>query len=196
MAQNLEGSEDLRVRRTRQLLQAAMMELTVQKGFDGVTVQDICAQAMVNRATFYRHYADKYDLLEQYMDELYDLLDRAQAEPAPESSTAAPAGLIQILDHLRGHSDFYRVMLGPKGYPQFGERIRLYIERRFRRTLPSNPPPFHPDRLPVDMLMRSISSAGLGAIQWWLEKDMPVSSEQMAVWAVQISRRLMNGAQE
>ena len=70
MAQKSQGKEDLRVRRTRKLLQTALMELTIQKGFETVTVKDICEQAMVNRATFYRHYADKYDLLDQYMEGL------------------------------------------------------------------------------------------------------------------------------
>jgi AcrR family transcriptional regulator len=58
---------DLRVRRTRKLLKSALIELTIEKGFAAVTVQDIADRAMVNRATFYRHCLDKYDLLDQYM---------------------------------------------------------------------------------------------------------------------------------
>ncbi len=188
MAQKLEGNEDLRVRRTRKLLQTALMELTIQKGFDAVSVKDICEQAMVNRATFYRHYLDKFDLLDQYMDELYDLLDQFQGEQNPDSPDDPPAGLVRMLEHLRGHADFYRAMLGPKGYPVFAERIRFYIEKRFRRSLPANLPPSRPGCPPLEMIVRSISSAGLGAILWWLEEDMPVSSEQMATWSVQFSR--------
>lgn len=186
MAQKPEENEDLRIRRTRKLLQTALMELTIKNGFGSVTVKDICEYAMVNRATFYRHYADKYDLLDQYMDELYDLLDQSQTEQGFDSPVASPAGLIRMLEHLRSHADFYRAMLGPQGYPVFAERIRFYIEKRFRRSLPVNPPanPGHP---PLDMMIRSISSAGLGAILWWLENDMPVTSAQMAAWAVQIS---------
>ena len=51
MTQNV---EDLRVRRTRKLLQKALLEATVEKGFAHVTVSDIAERAMVNRATFYR----------------------------------------------------------------------------------------------------------------------------------------------
>ena len=188
MAQKSEGNEDLRIRRTHKLLQAALMELTIQKGFEAVTVKDICEFAMVNRATFYRHYVDKYDLLDHYMDELYDLLDASQAESSADIPDAPPVGLIQMLEHLRGHADFYRTMLGPKGYPVFAERIRFYIEKRFRRSLPPEAPPTsdgsHP---PLQMMIRTISSAGLGAILWWLENGTPVSPEQMAAWAIQIS---------
>ena len=185
MAHNSEANEDLRIQRTRKLLLTALMDLTIQKGFDSVTVRDICEHAMVNRATFYRHYRDKYDLVEQYMDELYDLLDQTPAEP---SFDGPPAGLIRMLEHLRGHADFYRVMLGPKGYPLFAERIRSYMEKRFRRSLPANLVSPDPGRPPIDMMLRSISSAALGAILWWLEKDIPVTSEQMATWAVQLSK--------
>ncbi|HEX2906841.1 MAG TPA: TetR family transcriptional regulator, partial [Phototrophicaceae bacterium] len=64
--QKLTENEDLRVRRTRKLLQQALIELTVEKGFAAVTVRDITERAMVNRSTFYRHYLDKYELLDQY----------------------------------------------------------------------------------------------------------------------------------
>ena len=184
MAQNVELTEDVRVRRTRKLLLTALMELTVQEGFDAVTVRAICEHATVNRATFYRHYLDKYDLLDQYMNEVYDLLDRSQGETKLDSP---PTGLVQMLEHLRGHADFYRGMLGPKGYPPFAEKIRLYIEKRFRHSLPADTTPLNPGRPPFDLMLRAISNAGLGAILWWLEHDMPVSSEQMAVWAIQIS---------
>jgi AcrR family transcriptional regulator len=185
MTQNSSGNEDVRVHRTRQLLLTALMELTVEEGFNAVTVKAICERSTVNRATFYRHYLDKYDLLDQYMDELYELLDRPQGEPNFDSP---PAGLVRMLEHLRSHADFYRVMLGPKGYPLFAERIRSYIEKRFRGSMPANVDRSNQDRPPFDMLLRAISSAGLGAILWWLENDLPVSDEQMATWAIQISK--------
>lgn len=68
-----EAIEDLRVRRTRKLLQQAFIECTIEKGFAALTVRDITERAMVNRSTFYRHYLDKYDLLEQYLNEMYAL---------------------------------------------------------------------------------------------------------------------------
>ena len=57
-----EEQTDLRIRRTHKFLQEAMIELITEKGFDVLTVGDFAARAMINRATFYRHYQDKYDL--------------------------------------------------------------------------------------------------------------------------------------
>lgn len=55
---------DPRVKRTRNLLEQAFMQLIQEKGFQAVTVQDITERAGVNRATFYAHFADKYALLD------------------------------------------------------------------------------------------------------------------------------------
>jgi AcrR family transcriptional regulator len=55
---------DPRIRRTRQLLQGALLQLLRSKAFDDISVQDIADAATVNRATFYDHYTDKFALLE------------------------------------------------------------------------------------------------------------------------------------
>jgi AcrR family transcriptional regulator len=181
-------SEDLRVRRTRKLLQEALIELTVEKGFSAVTVRDIAARAMVNRATFYRHYQDKYDLLNRYMDDLYAMLDSPdEVATLPGVPEKPPAGLVRMLEHVQAHADFYRVMLGKRGDPAFSHRIRGYIEKRMRASLSAMMEQDHAHRLASDLCLRYISSAGVGAIEWWLENDLPYSAEQMATLAVQLS---------
>src|SRR5512133_930936 len=55
---------DPRVKRTRQLLEQAFLEVVAEKGFQSVSVQDITEKAGVNRATFYAHFPDKYALLD------------------------------------------------------------------------------------------------------------------------------------
>src|SRR5512142_2760258 len=101
---------DLRVQRTRNLIAEALIELTIQKGFAAVTVQDIVRRAGINRATFYRHFQDKFDLLDQYAEAVYQL----PGEP-PELGSAARAdadigkmvpGLVKLLDHVRGNHRF------------------------------------------------------------------------------------------
>ncbi len=59
---------DLRVRRTHKLLWEALMAELSERAFEEITVTDICERAMVHRTTFYKHYADKYALLEQGAD--------------------------------------------------------------------------------------------------------------------------------
>src|SRR5215468_3821596 len=62
---------DIRVKRTHHLLRQALMELMPEKGFQAITVQDIVDRAMINRGTFYEHFADKYALLEHSLRDLF-----------------------------------------------------------------------------------------------------------------------------
>ncbi|MEG0256184.1 TetR/AcrR family transcriptional regulator [Vagococcus sp.] len=56
---------DPRVIRTRNLIIDSLIRLSKQKNFESITIKDITSEATVNRATFYYHFTDKYDLLEQ-----------------------------------------------------------------------------------------------------------------------------------
>ena len=55
---------DPRVIRTRRDLVASMCTLMREKPFSKISVQDIAAEAIINRATFYAHFEDKFALLE------------------------------------------------------------------------------------------------------------------------------------
>jgi AcrR family transcriptional regulator len=62
---------DPRVKRTRQLIVKAFIELITEKDFQELTVQDITERATVNRATFYAHFEDKYALLDHTIREYF-----------------------------------------------------------------------------------------------------------------------------
>jgi AcrR family transcriptional regulator len=189
----MQNPEDLRVRRTRKLLQKAMLEAAREKGFARVSVRDITERAMVNRATFYRHYQDKYDLLTHYMQELSGLIDSeeeatARDRPKTLSVDMASSGLAQLLQHIRANAEFYRVMLGRNGDPTFcAQTFRGYIERGYRQMLPSQGLQADPRHPPVDLVVSYLLNAGIGAIVWWLENDPSASPEQMAMWLYQLS---------
>ena len=86
---------DPRVRRTRQLLRQALMELLAEKSFQAITVQDIAERATVNRVTFYAHFDDKYALLEDTMHAMFQERLRAAL---PEGSRLTPANLARLIE--------------------------------------------------------------------------------------------------
>ncbi|HLZ31959.1 MAG TPA: TetR/AcrR family transcriptional regulator [Chloroflexota bacterium] len=65
------SATDPRVKRTRQRLQEALVELLAEKSFDAITVQDIAARSTINRATFYAHFADKQALFASFTREWF-----------------------------------------------------------------------------------------------------------------------------
>lgn len=64
------GQEDPRVRRTRRLIQMGFLESLKEKSFLRLTVGDVTKRAEINRSTFYKHFQDKYDLRDRYVDEV------------------------------------------------------------------------------------------------------------------------------
>jgi len=188
--QKSEVQEDLRVLRTRKLLQQALFELTVEKGFAAVTIRDIAKRAMVNRSTFYRHYLDKYELLNQYLDELQAHVVEAAALAEQASQTAperVPAGLLVLVRHVQEFASFYRIMLGQNGDQVFTHRFRQISERRYRFLFSHFGTTVDPNAPPIDMKLHYISSAAVGTFQWWLENGQPCSAEQLATWLGQLS---------
>jgi AcrR family transcriptional regulator len=173
---------DLRVQRTRNLIVEALIELTIQKGFAAVTVQDIVKRAGINRATFYRHYQDKFDLLDQYAQAVYALPGNAPdpGSPAGDDATLEKMvpGVIKILEHVRSNGKFFRVMLGKNGDPAFAVKIRQYIQQRIRQSLPAT---LLSDENSADLYLSYISSGSVGVLSWWLDHEMPYSPEQLSV---------------
>lgn len=65
-----QSKTDPRVQRTRKLIMHSFIELSRKKEFKDITIKDITTEAMINRATFYYHFEDIYDLLEKVLSEV------------------------------------------------------------------------------------------------------------------------------
>ena len=62
---------DPRVKRTRNLILQAFGSLLAEKGFESISVQDVTDKAEINRATFYKHFVDKYALLDYAIGQMF-----------------------------------------------------------------------------------------------------------------------------
>jgi AcrR family transcriptional regulator len=185
-----ESRLDPRVRRTRQLLRNALIELIPEKGYDSITVQDITNRATLNRATFYLHYRDKSDLLAKGFDEIWDELTAENPLPVMEDGALQLDGtkitIITDFKHLLNNADFYRVMLGERGAVEFIHRLQQHVYESTAKRLhdmlgehPSGP-------VPIEMVLQFIASAYVGLIQWWLDQDMPYTPEEMASFFIEL----------
>ena len=64
--------EDGRIRITRQMIRTALLNLLREKPLQHITVRELCEKASINRGTFYAHYDDIYDLMEQIEQSMFD----------------------------------------------------------------------------------------------------------------------------
>jgi AcrR family transcriptional regulator len=61
---------DLRVKRTTKSIKDAFFELRKKKSIEKISVKELSELAMINKATFYLHYKDIYDLSEKLEERL------------------------------------------------------------------------------------------------------------------------------
>lgn len=62
--------DDLRIIKTYKALIKSMVTLLGRQNFGKITVNDLCEEALVSRATFYAHFKDKYDFLNYWLIDL------------------------------------------------------------------------------------------------------------------------------
>jgi len=106
---DLNKKEDQRVRRTRDRLGDALVELLVQKSFDDIRVQDILDRAGVSRSTFYTHYRDKNDLFLSDAEEFFEAMAMALSRFGDKSERVAPVQ--ELFAHLGEVRPFYNALV-------------------------------------------------------------------------------------
>jgi AcrR family transcriptional regulator len=176
---------DPRVGRTQRMLREAFLELVLEQGFEAVRVSEVITKAGVNRATFYRHYRSKRDLLRSWTEEVGYVLD-AQADSLHDPRVFAgseeylPAIVLAIFEHIAAHQSYYRLMLGRHGLSSIANdmefQIRAFIERRTDLLDLTG------STVPHGMQMRAYAAQFIGVVKWWLEQPNPLSALQVAAW--------------
>jgi AcrR family transcriptional regulator len=98
---------DPRVKRTRSLILQAFEQLLGEKGFESISVQDVTDKAEINRATFYKHFVDKYALLDFSIQQMFRLeLEKRTLDAChytPENLKTLILVVVEFLSRL--HSD-------------------------------------------------------------------------------------------
>lgn len=72
---------DLRIERTKRSIVNAFIELRAKKPLEKITVKELSEYALINKATFYSHYHDIYDLSEQLEKEAVDAVLKSISHP-------------------------------------------------------------------------------------------------------------------
>lgn len=164
--------QDRRVKRTQNLLAKSLIALTLEKGYEAVTIRDITERADVGYATFFRHYRDKdallLDVLDVVLGELMELL--------PLSPDADPATIgTLIFRYVQQQSEVVRVLLSSRGSTTLVQRI---IEAGTESVLRQNTP-LEGAAVPMEIAAYHLVASTLALLQWWVEHDMPYPPEQM-----------------
>jgi len=164
-------TEDRRVQRTRGLLQQALMEMMIEKGYEATTVQDIIDRANVGRATFYAHFADKQTLLGSRLEDLRALLMEQQrlALDARGGPGARALGFsLAMLEHAHGHVRLWEAIVGRES----GALVMQRLQRMFADLAGIDLKALGFKGAPTqrELAAQFVAGAFMGVLRWWLDR--------------------------
>ncbi len=176
---------DLRIIKTRKLIRDAFVKLVDIKGFNGITINNIADMAMINRSTFYLHYTDKYDLLQQTMEEairniLQLVAPQAHIIDGKLEYDSFVQNISSILKTVENDALLYKIILNDKEMSG--------ISKKFENALIEKLDICFPDNILIsrDLFLELITSLYMSAIRWWLNNDMKYSSNFIAEQLVKL----------
>lgn len=170
--------EDLRVKKTKRLLVRSLLYLLDTKLFSHITVNDLCAKAMVSRSAFYQHFDDKYALLRYSMNIFNDiLLQRLKGKPLYKYIRC-------VLDYVESnrhiikniiHSDFNNEIMDILLQPHLNNLNNIMLNQ-FEDTYVFS--------VPIELVSFYHSYGIINTIIMWVEKNIPYSVDEMTDYMI------------
>lgn len=179
-------TEDRRIRKSRKAIDDACWSLLREKDFAAMTIGEIAQRADINRATFYRHYADKYDWLERQiellMSETFSFWDQLGN---PQRLPPVDTGYDWIFRHYDEYFDIYAILFsehtGLSFQSRITERLAEFLRERAGKNAPSADTEFE---------VQYTAASVVGMLKWWVVNDRPLPLERMAQRMVELHRSL------
>jgi AcrR family transcriptional regulator len=180
----------------------ALIALTLEKNYKEITIQDITDRGDVGYRTFFRHYADKDELLKDVLASTMRELRELIGPPTPDMFARPGAGGLELtygvmlFEHIQQHSDLYRVLL--RSERSVIESLIAFAIEEFK----ANFEPLTQTDIPADIVAHHLVSATFALARWWLDHEMPHSPAQMGEYHARLIVRpiqemiLQPGAEE
>lgn len=157
-------SEDLRVRKTKQAIENALLSLLEIMPFSKVRVIHIAEKAMVNRNTIYLHYNSKEDIvisiINRQFRENFSSLSPESLFPARYNYKAIRSGFMKMLTIIENNIDLYRITLMDKNLSGYVNvllnQIKDAIYKEIKQTKKNL------------LTVEYIANGGFGVISRWI----------------------------
>ncbi|MCG7344873.1 TetR/AcrR family transcriptional regulator [Sporosarcina sp. ACRSL] len=180
---------DKRVQRTKINLYKALLELLEQKKYEQITIKDIIDFAGYSRGTFYIHYKQKDDLLNEIIDYLFNEAIKAQRSSYINEDSINIQKLdnepIFIIKHFQQYGKYYKILLGENLQIDFSRKltnlfVNLYLED-FEMQDPTDE-----NAIDKNLINKYYAYGLIGLIMEWVIADCPTEPEVFSEELVKI----------
>lgn len=182
--------DDRRVRYTKMVLKESFISLLEKKDISQITIKEICEDADINRATFYSHYTDQYDLLRKIEQELLDNVNAQLAELDRKNKKVDEILLAEkIFDYIKENAKLCKLLLSERGDLSFQKKIMVLVYDKIIDELTDNSQLTKED---AEYVYSFTITGCVGIVQKWLDEDMKKSSRFMAEMVIKLTLGLIN----
>ena len=154
--------------KTKRALKEALTDLILEKGYEGVTVQDVIDRADVGRSTFYAHYIDKDDLL---MAILADL-----EVPGPDTSgwkadDPAFGWTLELFRHFESGKRLFKAVASSQSGALARRETTQRLEELARAELSRLKAARRLDPFKLETIVRFLVGTFIGFMDWWMREE-------------------------
>ncbi|RZI49379.1 TetR/AcrR family transcriptional regulator [Lactococcus kimchii] len=178
-------TDDLRVKRTKKLINQAFFALLRKKNFEKISIQEIADSAMINRATFYAHYADKQDLydslIDQFLANFTDILDAQNLVDGNNLHVKEIEGVLtRFYDFVRENPEVAQVITDRAHDQNLLDRFLEILSERYTELFTKLEVREKDVIVPNDFVIAYISSILVGTLDWWVTSSKKMSAKNYA----------------
>lgn len=160
---------------TQRLLSEALIDLTLEKGYPAVTIQDITERTGLDRSTFYLHFKNKDELVVATQRRMLDEL--IAGGTASERPLGALVAFFELMDRDR---KAWLAILGFEGQPRFERSFVEYFSAHLEAQRFFEKPTGNASGLPRGLVARFVAGTIRGCALWWLQEEAPRTPGEMA----------------
>ncbi len=173
---------DARGWKTMRALHEAVIDLIQDRPLERLTIDNIVERARVSRATFYRHYSTKEQLVEEIgtdeIDRLLDIVLPCFSRSDPHASSLA------VAKYVHENRRLWSVLL--TGGAEGVMRRRFAHLAQTRGALMDKGNVAH---LPLDLCAAWGMAGTVEILAWWLRQECPVSVDEVASYLERLTVR-------
>lgn len=175
---------DARTRYTKKVIRESFLALMQDKPYSRITVKEICDRAEINRATFYNHYKDVYDLMDRMEEGLLLDVDALIAEADFSDLTAY---LTMLLSNMKRKENTWLALISPNGKPEILTEIGKHVTRQSLPLLKANLK--DRDEEEIHLIYLFILNGSAGVMRQWLSEGCRIPEEEVAKTLAALAER-------
>jgi AcrR family transcriptional regulator len=180
-----ESKANRKTRYTKMVLRDSLTDLMKEKSILKITIKDICEVADLSRSTFYAHFKDQYDLLQQIQEETIANIEKLLEKYNNDGSKVAIIHMLEeLLRYIADNGESIQVLLSENGDINFQKKIFGFT--RQKEVLKYFTDKF--DEKTQEYASVFMVNGAIGLIQQWFKNNMDVPVKDMVKLFMKITQ--------